>query len=727
MPTSLVPRKLRYSSSALTLLFAVAAAPSASAQRPCDRQAALGPSRDLYCIELIAAPGIEGAAGVVELGQVAGPFTVAVTPEGRPKHNLILALERIPPAETLGRYRTYVAWAAPPAMHPMRRLGEVKAGRNDLGVVDLEKFFVLVTAEPSARVKEPSGRVVLRGQSPSTRLFPPDLLELSIGRMGLTTSSPHQAHHPASGDSTLPGDSAAPRWTTVPMPPGLAMLPAEMVLRPDVSPYLPAGKAPSARPREVVRVAAGDTLRLEAGLVQRTLKGRTYTAYAFNGQYPGPLIEAVRGSEIVVAFTNRLREPTTVHWHGIRLDQRNDGVPDLSQPVVPPGGQFTYHLRFPDAGIYWYHPHVREDVQQELGLYGNLLVRPPVGEAYGAVHREAVLLLDDVLIGDDGLVPLGAESPTHALMGRFGNLLLVNGEPGYRLAVARGEVVRFYLTNAANTRTFNLSWPGARMKVVGSDVGPYAREEWVDNVVIGPAERYVVHVRFERAGAVPLVNRVRALDHLYGRFFDEVDTLGRVEVRAEAARPDLRKGFTALRSDPLAGAEMERYRRAASGAPERALVLTLETRDLPPITQRLMQLDSIYFAPMEWSGTMPMMNWASTGRQVRWIVRDPATGRENMDVDWHLRRGVPARIRLVNQRQSFHAMQHPIHLHGQRFLVLAVNGAPNPNLVWKDTVVVPAGATVDILLDPANPGRWMLHCHIAEHLSAGMMMAFVVD
>jgi FtsP/CotA-like multicopper oxidase with cupredoxin domain len=124
---------------------------------------------------------------------------------------------------------------------------------------------------------------------------------------------------------------------------------------------------------------------------------------------------------------------------------------------------------------------------------------------------------------------------------------------------------------------------------------------------------------------------------------------------------------------------------------------------------------------------MPMMNWASTGRQVRWIVRDPATGRENMDVDWHFRRGRPVRIRLVNQRRSFHAMQHPIHLHGQRFLVLSVNGVRTENLVWKDTVLLPAGSAVDILLDPSNPGRWMLHCHIAEHLSAGMMMGFTVE
>ena len=104
-----------------------------------------------------------------------------------------------------------------------------------------------------------------------------------------------------------------------------------------------------------------------------------------------------------------------------------------------------------------------------------------------------------------------------------------------------------------------------------------------------------------------------------------------------------------------------------------------------------MQLDSIYFAPVEWSGTMPMMNWASTGRQVRWILRDPATGQENMDVDWTFRGGDVVKLRLVNERRAFHAMQHPIHIHGQRFLVLAVNGVPNDNLVWKDTVLIPVG------------------------------------
>jgi len=707
----------------ILILLAITAGPTAAQQRPCDPPTPLGPSHDLYCIELVAAPGIAGVSGRVELAHPPGPFTVAVTSDGRSRYIPIVSLEGLPPASSMAKSPSaaYIAWVAPPQMDTVIELGEVRSGSTTLRAVDLEKFVVLITAERDPRAGEPSGRVVLRGQSPSTRLFPPDLLEFAIGAMG---QPPGAGHHPH-GDSDGSPDSL--HWPMVPMPPGLTMLPAEMALRPRVTPYLPVGTPPFARPRELMRLAEGDTLRLEASRVRRSLNGQTYTMYGFNGQYPGPLIEVARGSEIIVAFTNRLPESTTVHWHGIRLDNRFDGVSDLTQPAVPPGGAFTYRVRFPDSGIYWYHPHVREDVQQELGLYGNVLVRSPDGAEYGPANREQVLMLDDLLMGAAGPIPLGRESPTHALMGRFGNVFLVNGALDYRLAVRRGEVIRFFLTNASSTRTLNLSFTGARMKVVASDAGPLEREAWVESVVIAPAERYVVHVRFDRPGGVALVNRVQGLDHLFGRFLAEVDTLGTVEVAPERVGDDLAASFAALRRDSTTTHQLEAYRRFLDRPADKSLILTLKTQGLRPVTQRLMQLDSIYFAPVEWSGTMPMMNWASTGREVHWILRDPATGRENMDIDWRLRRGEPLKLRLVNERLSFHGMQHPMHVHGQRFLVLAVNGVPNDDLVWKDTVLVPAGSTVDILLDTSNPGRWMLHCHIAEHLSAGMMMAFTVE
>jgi FtsP/CotA-like multicopper oxidase with cupredoxin domain len=611
---------------------------------------------------------------------------------------------------------------ATPVLHPVVKLGPVANGRTELPAIDLDKFLILITAEASLDVSEPTGPLVLRGASPSTRLQPPDLLQFAIG----ATADAAAGH--AHGSDTVAG---ALRWTTVPMPPNVSMLPAEMALRPEVAPYLPKppahGRVPAARPRELVSLANGDTLRLNAGPVRRTFKGRTLTMYGFNGQYPGPLLRVAQNAEVVVEFSNALDQPTTVHWHGIRLDNRFDGVPELTQAAVPPGGRFVYRLRFPDAGIYWYHPHVREDIQQDLGLYGNILVRSPRQRYFSPAHREEVLMLDDLLLGDDGLVPFGREVTTHALMGRFGNVFLINGEPRYELAVRRGEVVRFFFTNGSNTRTFNLSIPGARMKLVASDVGKYEREVWVESIVLSPAERYVAHVRFDTPGTVVLVNRVQALDHLYGRFFYETDTLGIVRISRNGVRPDLARSFATLRANRETSEEINRYRSYVDRPVDRALVLTLETRDLPFVTRQLMMLDSAYFAPVEWSGTMPHMNWASTGHQVRWVVRDPATGKENMDVDWTFRRGDIVKLRLVNERRSFHAMQHPIHVHGQRFLVLAVNGVSNEHFVWKDTVLVPAGSTVDVLVELSNPGRWMLHCHIAEHLSADMMMAFTVN
>ena len=603
--------------------------------RPCDAATPLGPSHDLYCIELVAAPGVAGAAGRVELASPPGPFTVDVTSDGHARFTAIAFLSG------LGAGR-YVAWAVSPQMDTLVKLGTVKNGRTVLPPISLDKFVILISAERSISAREPGGKIVLRGQSPSTRPFPPDVLEFSLGG----GAAPPEHHH----DDDMP-----------PVPAGITMLPAEMALRPDVVPFLPTGDSsvPLARPREILKVVNGDTIQLEAGLVRRTLNGRTYTMYGYNGQYPGPVIEATRGTEIVVRFKNRLPSPdsSSIHWHGIRLENAFDGVEAVAR-------DFTYRVRFPDAGIYWYHPHVREDIGQELGLYGNLLVRSD----YGPANREEVLMLDDLLVGDGGLIPLGKDTPTHALMGRFGNVFLVNGEPKYRLAVERGEVVRFYLTNASSTRTLNLSFPGARMKLVAADAGPFEREAWIESVVIAPAERYVVDVQFDRTGEFALLNKVIGLDHLFGRFFPMVDTLGSVIVAAARVHRDVSKAFAALRRLPPPFVAASSY---LNRPPDQTLVLTLRTQGLPYITERLMQLDSIYFAPVEWGGTMPMMNWASTGRQVHWILRDPATGRENLDIAWHFRRGEPVKIRLVNERRAFHGMQHPIHLHGQRFLVLA--------------------------------------------------------
>jgi len=173
-------------------------------------------------------------------------------------------------------------------------------------------------------------------------------------------------------------------------------------------------------------------------------------------------------------------------------------------------------------------------------------------------------------------------------------------------------------------------------------------------------------------------------------------------------------------------ADIERYRKYFDRPVDRRLELTVNIQGLPGRVQTLMASDTMYYPPVEWNDGMPKMNWISTGHEARWILRDPDTGKENMDIDWHFRTGQVVKIEIHNDPASMHPMNHPIHFHGQRFLVLSRDGVPSDNLAWKDTVLVPVGSTVDILMDASNPGTWLAHCHIAEHLETGMKMTFTV-
>jgi suppressor of ftsI len=512
------------------------------------------------------------------------------------------------------------------------------------------------------------------------------------------------------------------------------MLPGMRGVTPGVGMWLPGrdldpDTIPAATPRQLIQLADGDTLRLEARFVRRTIGGTNLIMYGFNGQFPGPLLQVPQDATVYIDFANLIDHPSTVHWHGVRLDNRFDGVPDITQPEVRPGESFLYEVHFPDAGIYWYHPHVREDVQQDMGLYGNMLVTPSATDYYGPANHEEVIMLDDIVIEGDTMVHYGLESPNYALMGRFGTTMLVNGEPHYHLQVNRGDVVRFYITNVANTRIFNLSFDNARMKIVGSDIGKFEREQWVESVLISPAERYIVDVLFEETGMQMMRNRVQALDHFMGELYEENWDLGMVEVSSSPTSADHADTFAILRENTDVIADIDQYRNYFDRAPDHELRLNLRAGNLPTPMVAFMSLDTAYFRPLEMNDAMPDMNWITSGRDITWIMRDAATGAENMDIRWQFRQGDIVKIRIVNEGkgESFHPMSHPIHFHGQRLLVLSVDGVANPNLVWKDTILIPVGRTVDLLMEATNPGDWMMHCHVAEHLGVGMMGLFSVE
>ena len=532
-------------------------------------------------------------------------------------------------------------------------------------------------------------------------------------------------------------------------------------------PVDPAGLAVAGR-ADVIDVPDDGSFELRVQTVAKVVGDRTLAMLGYNGSIPGPTLRVRQNSAISVTVQNDTRADTTVHWHGLRLENQYDGVPDRTQEPIPPGGRYTHRLTFPDAGTFWYHPHIREDYAQELGLYGNVIVEPEDADYWPRTDRNVVLTLDDILIEEGRIAAFHAHGANFAAMGRFGNVLLIGGETHQTVEALRGEVVRFHFTNTANTRVFKVAIPGQRLKLIGGDAGRYERERWVDDIVVAPSERAIVDVLFDAAGTF-------ALQHVTP---ERAYPLADVVVAESRVEPAHAAKFERLRVNEDMVSERMRVTRYLEVPPDKTLGLVAEM-DFAEPAERAESTRSLYTCPMhpdvvqpepgkcpkcgmklmpatahvspggghhpghgdtgghgheadllaggiEWEDLMVEVNRESTAATMRWKAVDRATGKENAEIDWRFATGDQVKIRIVNEMESDHPMHHPFHVHGERFLVLARDGVIEDNLVWKDTVLIPTGQTVDILMDASNPGRWMAHCHIAEHMEIGMMFDFVV-
>ena len=481
------------------------------------------------------------------------------------------------------------------------------------------------------------------------------------------------------------------------------------------------------KPPETVELKNGDTYNLTASYVKKEINGVEYKMLAYNGSIPGPFIKVPQGAEVTINFKNDIDMSALLHSHGVRMDNAFDGSQAV-QEEMEPGETFAYKLKFPDVGMYWYHPHVREDYQQELGLYGSYLVVPADENYWNPVNREVPLFLDDILI-ENGKISLSKQMADHTLMGRYGNVMLVNGDTNYSLSAKKGEVIRFYITNAANSRPFNFAIEGVKLKLVGADGGAYEKEQWKDAVVVSPSERVIVEALFDESGTLAIQNKTP----------DQTYTLGSINILDEPADISYAEGFVELKTYSSVVQSIDPLRPYFDKAPDRQIRLTLDMSGAP----LQMQMDGGHMMPdgtmvgnsmtdlssdgIEWDDTNKMMGSMSNTDNVLWEMVTKDTDKENTHTEWIFKKDQPVKIRIFNDPDSMHPMQHPIHFHGQQFLVLAVDGLGQTNLVWKDTVLVPAGQTVDILLNPTNPGVWMAHCHIAEHLEASMMIHFKVE
>jgi FtsP/CotA-like multicopper oxidase with cupredoxin domain len=416
---------------------------------------------------------------------------------------------------------------------------------------------------------------------------------------------------------------------------------------------------------EVQIVAAPATAEL--------LPGKTADVWAYRdgavadaaGTIPGPMLEAHVGDQVIVHFRNELPEETTIHWHGLRVPNTADGTP-ASQAPVAPGASFDYLFTVEDPGLFWYHPHVRGDVQIERGLHAPLRVletTPP------PVAADRVFVLDDVKIEATGQLSTTTDQ-LDIMLGRQGNVLLVNGMRDRHLAAAAGARERWRFVNAANGRYFHLALPDRRFLVIGWDGGLLPEPYESETLLIAPGERYDVIVELGGAeGDVVVLRNV-----YYDRGHDIPDPgpqdLMTVELGAPApALPGLPDTWGDVEPIPVDGATAQRS-------------FLLEESD---------------------DGPEPV--FSINGEQFPAVT--PVSGTSGAVEVWE----------VVNDTE----MDHPFHLHGMFFQVLDVDGVAAPRLGWKDTVNVPRDKRLRFAVRYGEPGHWMFHCHILEHAERGMM------
>lgn len=405
------------------------------------------------------------------------------------------------------------------------------------------------------------------------------------------------------------------------------------------------------------------------------VSGKVTKISSYNGEYPGPILRGKVGDTLKINLINNLKEETTIHWHGIQLPNSQDGVPDVTQTPVKPEENFSYEFELKNSGIYWYHPHYNTAEQIERGLYGVIVVDDE-NESLIKSDKDVVYILDDIRLNSNYQVDAFWKGHMDNMHGRFGNIMSINGESSYDIEGNKGDVVRLRLVNTANARFFNFKIEGHKLLVIGEDIGLVEKSYEVDMLTLSPGERYDVLVYLNADK-----DEYKILDYYYGGS----NVIG--SLKYVGVGEDSKEDYESLKGEML-----------NSYLPDWSSKLSDESN-------YTVELEGVPEGPME----------------LRWTLNGKSYPGDFLNLSFN--EGEFYKIKFVNTQ----TVAHPIHIHGEKFLILSRNGVVVKEKGWKDTVIVNALESVEIGLIAEGKGSWATHCHILEHAEYGMMGVINVE
>ncbi|CAK7255240.1 MULTISPECIES: multicopper oxidase family protein [unclassified Shinella] len=425
----------------------------------------------------------------------------------------------------------------------------------------------------------------------------------------------------------------------------------------------------------LAKAEAPVTLVARPGEAMITDKGPTKGVMTYGDAEIPPVLRMRRGEAFALRLDNRLDEPTTIHWHGLRIDNRMDGVPFLTQPYVYGGDGFDYAFTPPDAGTFWYHPHCNTLTQIGRGLAGLVVVEDPADPVFDA---EIVLNLRDWRLGGDGQFIAQFKPRDAARAGTFGTVRTANWRQSPQYDAPAGGLVRLRLAATDVTRILALQMEGAEATVIALDGNPAAERFALDHLMIGPGQRLDLVLRMpDTEGAVAALKDLRGT---------KPATLATFRATGASLKRDARD-LPPLTQNPLPEPDL-------SAATEIPFVLSASAEERPK--------DGI-------CGSLGYNFWAIN--KVPWAddTGDPTAPLAEMKA------GKTYIFNVENPTPQV----HPLHLHGLVFRPMNSNKqAIRPH--FSDTYLILPDEKVQLALVADNPGDWVFHCHIIEHQKTGM-------